>query len=445
MNPASVAGHVLELLMLAERADAPVDRVVSGFLRERKYLGSRDRRAVSDVLFGVIRHRREIETLLEAFLVQNPAYASIDAPARRYVALLTVYSSIHPGLFQAVPPPPAELRPVWIPYFPDLDPLPLVEWAAGAKDLGFLREDPAVTLGVRHSFQDWMVEEWLARWPGEAEDLLASLNRPGTVTLRVNSIKTDTAVCRERLATEGIESDAMPWPDTALVVRKRFNQNASVCFKEGWYEVQDAGSQVISLACAPDEGDLVIDGCAGAGGKTLHLAALMHNRGKIFAVDADQGRLRELQLRAKRGGVSIVSTAPAKNFPVTEYAGRAAIVLVDAPCSGSGTIRRNPSLKWSITPEDVDRYARRQLDLLGRYSQAVKPGGRLVYSTCSLFQAENEKVVEAFLAGDGAFTGVEALPGIRWEVERGPHGSVLLLPHRNPTDGFFVAVLERKK
>jgi 16S rRNA (cytosine967-C5)-methyltransferase len=120
-------------------------------------------------------------------------------------------------------------------------------------------------------------------------------------------------------------------------------------------------------------------------------------------------------------------------------------VLVDAPCSGSGTIRRNPSLKWSITPADVDRYARRQLDLLGRYSQAVKPGGRLVYSTCSLLRAENEAVVEAFLAGDGAFTGVDASAGIPWEVDRGPHGSVLLLPHRNPTDGFFVAVLERKK
>jgi 16S rRNA (cytosine967-C5)-methyltransferase len=445
MNPASVAGHVLELLMLADRAEAPVDRVVSGFLRERKYLGSRDRRSISDVLFGIIRHRRHIETLLEEFLRQNPSYSAIDAPARRYVSLLTIYSSIHPGLFSAVPPPAFELRSVWTPYFPDLDPLPLVDWAAGAKDLAFLREEPAVTLGVRHSFQDWMVGEWLSRWPAGAGDLLSSLNRPGAVTLRVNRMKTDTQACRERLAGEGIEASGMPYPDTALIVTKRFNQNASACFKDGWYEVQDAGSQVVSLACAPGEGALVIDGCAGAGGKTLHLADLMRNRGRIVAVDSDQGRLRELSVRAKRGGVSIVSTALAKDFPVPEYAGRADVVLVDAPCSGSGTIRRNPSLKWSIREEDVERHARRQLELLGRYAPMVRPGGRLVYSTCSLFRGENEGVVEAFLAGDGAFTGVDAAAGIPWEVERGPHGSVLLLPHRNPTDGFFVAVLERRK
>jgi 16S rRNA (cytosine967-C5)-methyltransferase len=436
---------VLELLMLADRAEAPVDRVVSGFLRERKYLGSRDRRSISDVLFGIIRHRRHVETLLEEFLRQNPSYAPIDAPARRYVSLLTVYSSIHPGLFSEVPPPPSELRTVWVPYFPDLDPLPLVEWAAGAKDLDFLREVPAVMLGVRHSFQDWMAEEWLSRWPAGAEALLASLNRPGAVTLRVNRLKTDRPACRERLAAEGIEAAELPYPDTALVVRKRFNQNASACFKEGWYEIQDAGSQAISLACAPPPGGLVVDGCAGAGGKTLHLADLMGNRGTIVAVDSDPGRLRELSVRAKRGGASIVSTAQAKDFPVSEYAGRADVVLVDAPCSGSGTIRRNPSLKWSIREEDVARYARRQLDLLGRYSQMVRPGGRLVYSTCSLFRGENEGVVEAFLAGDGAFTGVDAAAGIPWDVERGPHGSVLLLPHRGPTDGFFIAVLERRK
>lgn len=444
MNPASIAGHVLELLMLGDRADAPVDRVVSGFLRERRYLGSRDRRSISDVLFGVIRHRRHLETLLEEFLRQNPAYASIDAPARRYVSLLTLYSCIHPGLFSEVPPPAAELRMVWTPYFPDLDPLPLVGWTVGAQDLRFLHEAPAVTLGVRHSFQDWMVEEWLERWPAGAEELLSAFNRPGPVTLRVNRLRTDRAACRERLAAEGIRASDLAYPDSALVVDKRFNQNASAAFKDGWYEVQDAGSQAVSLACAPPAGGLVVDGCAGAGGKTLHLAALMQNRGTIVAVDNDPGRLRELAVRARRAGATIAAATLAKDFPASEYAGRADVVLVDAPCSGSGTIRRNPSLKWSVREEDVERYARRQLELLGRYAPLVKPGGRLVYSTCSLFRAENEDVVSAFLSRDPAFIPVDAAAGMPWDAERGVDGSALLLPHRLPSDGFFIAAMERR-
>ena len=443
MTPASVAGHVLEALLLADRAGGPADRVVSGFLRDRRYLGSRDRRAISDAFFGVIRHRRLLEALLEEFLRIHPAYAPIDVPARRYVPLLMIHASLHPGPFTAVPPPAAEARAVWTPYFPDLDPQPLLDWSAGAKELSFIHESPAVTLGVRHSFQDWMTEEWLTRWPSEAEELLAALNRPGVVTLRVNLLKTDRTECRRRLANEGIEAFEPAFPETALVVAKRFNQNASAAFKEGWYEVQDAGSQAVSIACAPGEGGTVVDGCAGAGGKTLHLAALMKGRGRIVAVDTDEARLRELSVRAKRAGVTIATTVLAGKFAADGLARKADVVLVDAPCSGSGTIRRNPSLKWSVREEDLERLSVRQLELLRKYAPLVKPGGRLVYSTCSLFRAENEAVVEKFLAGDPTFRGADASAGIPWEVQRSEHGSILILPHRHPADGFFVAVLER--
>jgi 16S rRNA (cytosine967-C5)-methyltransferase len=443
MIPASVAGHVLELLMLADRGPGPVDRIVAGFLRDRRYLGSRDRRAISDLLFGIVRHRRYLETLLEEFLRLHPSYAPIDASPRRYVPLLLAYASLHPGLFSALPPPAPEARAIWAPYFRDLDAGAFIGWIVSAKDLPFLSEEPAVDLAVRNSFQDWMAAEWLSRWPEETGSLLSALNRHGPVSLRVNTLKTDRAACRERLASEGIDAADAPYPDTALTVSKRFNQNASAAFKEGWFEVQDIGSQAISLACAPAPGDIVVDACAGAGGKTLHLAALMRNTGKITAIDTDPDRLRELAARAKRAGAQIITAVQSKDFRRGSLDGKAAVVLVDAPCSGSGTIRRNPALKWSTREEDVARFAKRQLELLDSYAPLVRPGGRLVYSTCSLFRGENEDVVSGFLARHAAFRGVDPPAAMPWSVERGEHGTALLLPHRTPTDGFFISVMER--
>lgn len=431
MNPASAAGHVLELLQLTDRGDGPADRIVSTFLRERRYLGSRDRRLISDFLYGIIRHRRYLEALLEEFLRRHPGWEALDEPGKRYVPLLVLHAVTNPGTTPDArgDDDPPWIATIWTPHFPDLAPSEFTSWARKERDLGYLDETPAVTLGVAHSFQDWMTEEWLGRWPEEAEALLAALNRPGPVCLRVNTLKTDRAACRERLAAEGIEAADLPSPDTALAVSKRFNQNASPAFKEGWYEIQDAGSQMVSLSCAVAPGQTVVDACAGAGGKTLHLAALMENRGRIVAVDTDPVRLKELRIRASRAGVTIASAVSKKEFDPAALTGKADAVLVDAPCSGSGTIRRNPSLKWRVSPEDVARYAARQASLLRFHAPLVRPGGRLVYSTCSLFRAENEEVIEAFLASDSGFRPV-AEPRT-------------LLPHRDGTDGFFIAALER--
>jgi len=448
MKPASIAGHVLELLMLADRRAMPVDRIVSEFFRDRRYLGSRDRRIISDTLFGVIRHRRYLETLLEAFISGHGAYAPIDEAPRRYVPLLVIYSIAFPGLFPDVladvPVVDADLRPLWTPYFPDLDPMPLVVWTRGHTKLEFISESPTVTLAISHSFQDWMVEDWMERWPDEVEELLGALNQPGEVSLRVNTTKTDRELLLKRLAGEGIEASRTEYPPQGVTIAKRFNQKASAAFKEGLFEVQDTGSQVVSLVCAPRPGQVVIDGCAGAGGKTLHLADLMGNSGNIIAIDTDAGRLRELQKRTERAGITIVESILRKDFREGEYRGCADIVLVDAPCSGSGTIRRNPALKWSVSELDVVRYAGRQFDLLKGYAPLVRKGGRLVYSTCSLFQTENEDVVGRFLETQPGFRSVAAAPeAFPWKGSNVVIDPVSLLPHRHRTDGFFIAVLER--
>lgn len=451
MKPASIAGHLLELVTLVERGPEPPDRIVAPFFRNRKYLGSKERRVLADLLFGFIRHRRRVEAVFEDILRKHPELGTTDVPPRRFVPLLLVHIAIAQGSSDGPRYSTADLRPFWTAHFPDIGFPPLAEWALESNSLGFLDQqhagDPAVMLGVRHSFQDWMVEQWMTRWPDATEALLDALNHPAPVTLRVNSLKTDRRLCVERLVAEGIAATEAEFPDSAMILARRFAQNTSETFREGWFEVQDIGSQIVSLVCAPAPGQLVIDACAGAGGKSLHMAALMENSGKIVALDTDLRRLSELSRRIQRSGAAIIEPVLRGNFREEAYAAAADLVIVDAPCSGSGTIRRNPMLKWKVTEDDIGRFSEKQSELLHSYAGLVKPGGRLVYSTCSLMKAENEDVVSGFLSSDAAFrpSPIDLGPGRRvgsGRIEPDGH-TLLLLPHVHQTDGFFMASMER--
>ncbi len=205
----------------------------------------------------------------------------------------------------------------------------------------------------------------------------------------------------------------------------------------------DHGGTILFFA-VPKPGETVIDGCAGAGGKSLHMAALMANSGSIVAIDTDEKRLRELERRARRAGVDIITAIPAVNILPANLAAMADLVLIDAPCSGSGTIRRNPAFKWSITESLVEHYATAQAEILARNAAYVNPGGRLAYATCSLFREENEAVIEAFLAAHPEFRMRPLGPaaaelGLNIETD-----SLTLYPHRSRTDGFFLAVMDRQ-
>jgi 16S rRNA (cytosine967-C5)-methyltransferase len=243
------------------------------------------------------------------------------------------------------------------------------------------------------------------------------------------------------LKGEGIDSTPTSISPAGLVAGKRFNIHSSPAFRDGWFELQDEGSQIVSLAISPRPGNMVIDACAGAGGKALHLAELMRNKGEIVAIDVDSERLAELQRRADRAGVNCIRTEPRANLEPEPLLGKADIVLVDAPCSGVGTIRRNPRMKWSVTESMVDHFSEKQLSLLGFNSRFVKPGGRLVYSTCSLLLNENENVLHAFLNSHPEFTSdVGNLTGLKID-----QGAIKLFPHLNETDGFFIAPMKRRK
>jgi 16S rRNA (cytosine967-C5)-methyltransferase len=295
-----------------------------------------------------------------------------------------------------------------------------------------------------------MVEEWRTTLRGELDDLLAMLNTPSPTTLRVNTLKATRDACRERLRSEGIESEPTKFSPSGLNVARRFNSQSLQSYRDGWFEFQDEGSQLVSLIANPGPGSTIIDACAGAGGKSLHLAALTGDNGAILAMDVSRARLRELEARASRAGLGSIRTMLAENLsPAPAVAGAlstvpaADLVLVDAPCSGVGTIRRNPGLKWSVTQSQVERHAERQLALLTRNAQSVKAGGRLVFVTCSLLRKENEDTVAGFLAsGEGSRFGPDSAAAVPAGISPSAPGCFTLFPHRYGTDGFFIALLK---
>jgi len=284
------------------------------------------------------------------------------------------------------------------------------------------------------SFPTWMIEAWVRQFGlASTVSLALALNEPAPVTLRVNTLKSDRTGLLAAFSKEGVsaaEGKHSPW---AVHLMERKNLRSLKSFKRGWFEVQDEASQVAVLAADVKPGEHVIDVCTGAGGKALAVAAAMKNRGKIFAVDSDSRGFSELMARAKRAGVTILETgwvAADDPNPYPAMEGRADVVFLDAPCSSLGTLRRHPWSKWSLPPAAAETFPKKQMALLTRFARWVRPGGRLVYATCTLSHRENEGLVEAYLEADLAFA-------LRGEPR-------LLRPDVDGTDGFFTALLERR-
>lgn len=283
---------------------------------------------------------------------------------------------------------------------------------------------------IRESIPDWLdamgERDFGTDWPG----LLSALNRPADVFLRANTLRISAVDLRGVLTKQGVATEPVPdLPDgLRLTERRKLNQLAA--FREGLFEVQDAASQLIAPFLEVQPGQQVIDACAGAGGKTLHLAALMRNEGRLLALDIRERPLRELEQRAQRAGVQNLRIGLLQRLeahPDLRFA--ADRVLLDVPCSGLGTLRRNADLKWKLTAKEVERLTRLQARILRSHSEFVRPGGKLVYATCSLLADENQRQVQAFLEERGA----------AWSLEQELH----LRPDRQGFDGFYAARLKR--
>ncbi len=298
---------------------------------------------------------------------------------------------------------------------------------------------PVKRIALQYSFPDWMVERLVNQHgPEETESLCKSLNEQAPMSIRVNTLQATVEKCREALEKEGIETEASALSPVGLMLKKRVNVFQLKAFKDGMFEVQDIGSQLLPVLIDPKPTAKVLDACAGAGGKALEFAALMQNRGEIYATDISKLRIEELRKRARRAGAFNIRPKAVGSLEdlADDFTGFFDLVFVDAPCTGVGTIRRNPGMKWSVTEDMVKELAEKQKSILHFCKPLVKAGGKIVYATCSLFTEENEDVVRAFLSENPELR-VSPMTFAGKQTE-----FLSLHPHRHGTDGFFCAVLE---
>ena len=408
--------HAEAVLGQLLRFDYPADAVVSRYFREHRQLGHADRAFVAETVFAVLRRGRSLEARCAGKLSDR----------RRLLVALAVSR----GWSQR------ELAPVLK--------ASEEEWLAAAKAMPETDFPPA----VRADLPDWLYQRLAVQFgPDEVQTLASALNQPAPLDLRVNTLKANRDDVLARLTADGIA--AMPGRLSPLAVRLRDKPALAKhpLFIEGAVEVQDEGSQLLGFLLEPKRGEMVVDFCAGAGGKTLLLGALMRNTGRLYAYDVSDKRLANLKPRLARSGLSNVHPARIeheRDTKIKRLAGKADRVLVDAPCSGLGTLRRNPDLKWRQDEAAVAELTVKQAAILAAASSMVRPGGRLVYATCSLLSAENDAIVAAFLASHPEFTLTPAAAILNRQGIAYDGDTLRLLPDQHNTDGFFAAALDRQ-
>lgn len=413
--------EALELLLELQR---PADAQLSAFFRNYPNFGARDRSFIAEAVYGVLRRLRSLQTL-----------AAPATPRRLLLAWLARHGGRNMREFEAL----AE-RAL-------LDKAEL-EWLRGLKGAQLNEQSEAIRLDL----PDWLYERLHAQYGEHLPTLMSSLNSAAPLDLRVNPLKAARDEVLARFESEGIAAAATPHSPLGLRLQGKPALQKHPLFLDGSVEVQDEGSQLLGLILAPKRGEMVCDFCAGAGGKTLLLGALMRNSGRLYAFDTSEKRLAKMKPRLIRSGLQNVQAlliAHERDAKVKRLAGKFDRVLVDAPCSGLGTLRRNPDLKWRQTPESVSELTQKQAGILAAAARLVKNGGRLVYATCSLLVEENEDIVSAFLAEHPEFSLLPAAALLSEQhvdlvMDVNPRGDYLRLDTaRHGTDGFFAAVMQR--
>ena len=375
------------------------DKAVEKALKRDKRWGSRDRKFVAETIYEIVRWKRLYAEIAE---VKEP----FDRP--NLWRLFSVW---------------CVLKGIALPEWNQIEPTPSRRIKGRFDELSKIRK-------FRESIPDWIDEIAVAElgediWTKE----IAALNKQADVILRTNTLKTTRENLQNRLKTENIITEKLAEHPDALKLTERANVFKTQVFKDGLFEVQDASSQLVAAYLDVQPGMKVVDTCAGAGGKTLHLASLMQNKGQIIAMDIYESKLKKLKIRARRNGVhNIDNRVIDSTKPIKKLYGKADRVLIDAPCSGLGVLRRNPDSKWKLQPEFLDDIRKTQQDILQRYSKMVKSGGKLVYATCSVLPSENQNQVKSFLKSNEEFNFVS---------------DKKILASESGYDGFYMALLEK--
>ena len=379
------------------------DKVVQSLLKRDKRWGSRDRGFIAETVYEIVRYKRlyaEIAEVKEPFNRDN------------LWRLFAVW---------------ATLRGIALPKWKYFEETPTRKIKGRFDELSKIRK-------YRESVPDWLdtmaVEELgESLWTKE----INALNQQADVILRVNTLKTNIKDLQNRLQSENIETETMKGYSMALKLKERANVFQTERFKDGWFEVQDASSQLVATMLDVKPGMKVVDACAGAGGKALHMAALMENKGQIIAMDIYANKLKNLKVRAKRNGAFNIELKEIDSTkPIKKLHDKADRLLIDAPCSGLGILRRNPDAKWKLQPEFIENIKRTQQDILQNYSKMLKPGGKMVYATCSILPSENAQQVEKFLDSEN---------GRNYKLVEDKR----IFAHESGYDGFYIAVLQKNK
>ena len=394
----------------------PADAVLRHFFRDNKNLGMRDRGLIAETIYALLRKRSWLMYLTQSDQPRLLLLATLVKVQGWEVRATSGFTKPHEReLLRAI-----------------------VAAAPGHLSL------PAET-----NFPEWLIQLYLKHHSRQELIALADgLNQPGPLDLRVNTMHSDRAAVLAELAEIEVEASATPFSPVGIRVVGKPALQQHRLLVEGHVEVQDEGSQLLGYLVAPKRGEMVVDFCAGAGGKTLLLGALMHSTGRLYAFDISEKRLANLKPRLKRSGLSNVQPVRIEHendARIKRLAGKVDRVLVDAPCSGLGTLRRNPDLKWRQSAEGIAELTIKQSNILAGAAPLLKRGGRLVYATCSILKEENEAVVETFLAANPDFRLLNSQDILRTQqIEIDCGENLQIFPHRHNTDGFFAAVLEKQ-
>jgi 16S rRNA (cytosine967-C5)-methyltransferase len=433
LTPGAQVAAAIDILAVIVTGERPAEDVAADYFRRRRYIGAKDRTHIAGHVYAVLRHRASLDWWIRKHPVEI-------GPRSRVLAALVLIEGWRPEAiaagcdgdrFRPAPLSEAEER--------------LVRGLATRT----LRH-PAMPRAAANDLPEWL-EPYLEQVFGKGlEREMAALNASAPTDLRVNLLAADRAAARRALMAEGVAAEPTPWSPVGLRLSQRAPLGGLAAFKDGLVEVQDEGSQIAALLADARPGMRVVDFCAGAGGKTLALAAGMANRGKLVACDVTARRLERAARRLRRAGVNNVErrvlTSEHDKW-VKRHAGGFDRVFLDVPCLGTGTWRRNPDAKWRTTPRDLAELVIRQQQILTSAARLVRLGGRLVYATCSLLHEEDEAQAEAFLAAAPEFSVVPIARA--WSETIGgasPGGEryLRLTPARHGTDGFFIAIFERQ-
>jgi len=427
MRYAAQLQATIDLLDEVAETKYPADRIMSAYFKQRRYIGSKDKAAISENLYTILRNKMRFEFILNT--------KDLGVHSRMLVALLLkmddgdLYNTFDGDKYS-----PKRLRPGQLERFAELD-------------LNVIDEAP---LNVKLNVPDWISPKLEKALGDRFEEEMTATNKSATTDIRVNTLKSSVPPVDQALADVGYvahKTDLSPW---AIRFEKRVSLFGLPAFKQGWFEIQDEGSQLLALLTGVKAGQKVVDFCAGAGGKTLAMAAMMENKGTIYACDVHTKRLEQLGKRTKRAGVHNVRThilSSENDKWVKKHTEYADIVLLDTPCTGTGTWRRSPDSRLNLTQENLDNLVELQQSIMQSAKRLVKPGGRLLYATCSLLEEENEAQIIKFLENNPDFSpeNFEIPETLLVHSERFKNSGheIRTFPAMTGTDGFYVASLKR--